>query len=600
MSIMLNSQTDPFAALEAELAPAPTPLQDAVDAACRLPEAQALAPLLEQARLAPAQAAAAQALAARLAAGLRERARHSGRAALVPGLLQQFALSSQEGVALMCLAEALLRIPDAATRDALIRAKLAQGDWQAHVGQSRSLFVNAAAWGLLLTGKLVATHSERSLGAALARLAARGGEPLIRQAVDRALRLLGEQFVAGQDIDEALRRARRREAEGFRHSYDMLGEAALSADDAARYLRSYQQAIDTIGASAGAGDSVLTRPGISVKLSALHPRFGRAQRARVHAELYPRLLGLAEQARRRGIGLNIDAEEAERLALSMELLERLCHEPSLAGWHGIGFVAQAYQKRCPALVDWLVELARRSGHRLMVRLVKGAYWDSEIKRAQQDGLTDYPVYTRKAHTDVSYLACARRLLAAPDAVFPQFATHNAHSVAAIVQLAGPDFAPGQYEFQCLHGMGEPLYEELVRGVGAGEGLRRACRIYAPVGTHDTLLAYLVRRLLENGANSSFVHRVADESLPLAALVEDPLALVERAQPPGAPHPRIPLPAALYGATRRNSAGLDLSHEPTLRALAQQARRASAQAAPLRAAPLLAPAPGGPAPAAAGV
>ncbi|QTD45533.1 L-glutamate gamma-semialdehyde dehydrogenase [Ottowia testudinis] len=556
--------THPFAPLHAELAPQ-GPLRDAITTATRRPEPEALAPLLDQARLPPEPAQAAHDLAHRLADTLRQRKRAAGRAGIVQGLLQEFALSSQEGVALMCLAEALLRIPDAATRDALIRDKVGRGDWQAHLGQSPSLFVNAAAWGLLLTGKLVATHSEAGLGQSLRRLTAKGGEPLIRKGVDMAMRMMGEQFVTGETIGEALQHARGPESQGFRYSYDMLGEAALTAADAARYLQSYEAAIHAIGRAA-AGCGVIEGPGISIKLSALHPRYSRAQRARVLAELYPRVLHLAQLARQYDIGLNIDAEEADRLELSLDLLEKLCHEPSLAGWHGIGFVIQAYQKRCPFVIDWLIDLARASGHRLMVRLVKGAYWDSEIKRAQVDGQSDYPVYTRKPHTDVSYLACARKLLAAPDAIYPQFATHNAHSVAAIVQMAQPDaWQPGQYEFQCLHGMGEPLYEQIVSGA---LGVQRPCRIYAPVGTHETLLAYLVRRLLENGANTSFVNRIADVDVPIEALIEDPVALVEAEQPVGAPHPRIPLPQALYDAGRDNSLGMDLSDERTLQLLSK--------------------------------
>jgi RHH-type proline utilization regulon transcriptional repressor/proline dehydrogenase/delta 1-pyrroline-5-carboxylate dehydrogenase len=558
---------------------APGPLRAAITAAWRRPEPEALAPLLARAQLPAPQAEAVQGLALRLADALRTRKRASGRAGIVQGLLQEFALSSQEGVALMCLAEALLRIPDAGTRDALIRDKIAQGQWEAHLGRSPSLFVNAAAWGLLLTGKLVATHSEAGLSAALTRLVGKSGEPLIRKGVDMAMRLMGEQFVTGETIAQALDHARGREAQGFRYSYDMLGEAALTADDAARYLAAYEAAIDAIG-QAAAGRGIYDGPGISIKLSALHPRYSRAQRARVMDELYPRLRDLAVRARRHDIGLNIDAEEADRLELSLDLLERLCLEPALAGWNGIGFVIQAYQKRCPAVVDWLVDLARRSGHRLMIRLVKGAYWDSEIKRAQQDGQDGYPVYTRKLHTDVSYLACARALLAAPDAIYPQFATHNAHTVAAIVQLAGANFYAGQYEFQCLHGMGEPLYEQVVGPVAAG-GLARPCRVYAPVGTHETLLAYLVRRLLENGANTSFVNRIADPSVPLTELVADPVAaaraLAAQEGQAGLPHPRIPLPRALYGAARANAAGLDLANEATLRALADALPASAAQA-----------------------
>jgi RHH-type proline utilization regulon transcriptional repressor/proline dehydrogenase/delta 1-pyrroline-5-carboxylate dehydrogenase len=553
-------------------------LRRAVTAATRMPEAEAVAALLPQARQAPADAEASGRLALKLAQTLRERKGAGGRSGLVQGLLQEYSLSSGEGVALMCLAEALLRIPDAATRDALIRDKIADGDWQRHVGRSPSLFVNAATWGLMLTGRLVATHSETGLSATLSRLVGKGGEPLIRKGVDMAMRVMGEQFVAGETIADALRHARAQEARGFRYSYDMLGEAALTAQDAGRYLDDYRRAIDAIGrAAAGAG--VQDGPGISIKLSALHPRYVRAQRARVMEELYPRVLELVLQAKGHDIGLNIDAEEADRLELSLDLLERLCFEPALAGWDGIGFVIQAYQKRCPRVVDVIVDLARRSGHRLMIRLVKGAYWDSEIKRAQVDGQAGYPVYTRKPHTDLAYLACARRLLAAPDAVYPQFATHNAHTVAAIHRMADPSaWAPGQYEFQCLHGMGEPLYEQVVGDPATG-GLGRPCRIYAPVGTHETLLAYLVRRLLENGANTSFVNRIADPDLPLESLVEDPVATVDRLAREeggvGLPHPSIPLPADLYGTARRNSRGLDLSDEDALQAIATGMAEAAA-------------------------
>ncbi|MBL8327818.1 MAG: trifunctional transcriptional regulator/proline dehydrogenase/L-glutamate gamma-semialdehyde dehydrogenase [Rubrivivax sp.] len=545
-----------------------TPLRQAVSALTRPPEPDVLPPLVARARLPAAQAQQAQALALRLARGVRERGRSAGRAGLVQGLLQEFALSSQEGVALMCLAEALLRIPDLPTRDALIRDKISRGNWQNHLGQSPSVFVNAAAWGLLLTGRLVSTHSDAGLSATLRRAVARGGEPLIRKGVDMAMRMMGEQFVTGETIEQALQHAAPREAQGFRFSYDMLGEGALTSADAQRYLRAYEQAIHAIGL-ASQGRGIVGGPGISIKLSALHPRYARAQIGRVMSELYPRLLQLARLAHSYDIGLNIDAEESERLELSLDLLERLCFEPALAGWNGIGFVIQAYQKRCPAVVEVLVDLARRSGHRLMVRLVKGAYWDSEIKRAQQEGQSGYPVYSRKPHTDVAYLACARQLLAAPDAIYPQFATHNAHTLAAIHTMAGEAYHESQYEFQCLHGMGEPLYEQVVKPLEQG-GLARPCRIYAPVGTHDTLLAYLVRRLLENGANSSFVNRIADENLPLEALVQDPVETVEAQAAAdgllGAPHPAIPLPAGLYGERRRNSPGLDLSAEAPLRAL----------------------------------
>ena len=552
--------------------------------AYRAPEASQVAMLLPQARLPADAAAAARNLARRLTVGLRKR-QAGGRAGMIQELLREFSLSSQEGVALMCLAEALLRIPDVETRDALIRDKIGAGDWQAHIGRSASPFVNAAAWGLLIGGRLVSTHGQDGLARALHRLLARGGEPVVRRGVDIAMRLMGRHFVAGETIAQAIADAAPLEARGFRHSYDMLGEAALTDDDARRYLAAYEEAIEAIG-SAARGLGIHRGPGISIKLSALHPRYTRAQRERVLAELYPRLLGLARLARHHDIGLNIDAEEAHRLELSLDLLERLCREPALAGWNGIGFVVQAYQKRCLAVTDWLVGLARRSGHRLMVRLVKGAYWDSEIKQAQVAGLEDYPVFTRKAHTDVSYIACARRLLAASDAVFPQFATHNAHTLAVVHQLAGPGFHEGRYEFQCLHGMGETLYEQVVAAPADG-GLGRPCRIYAPVGTHDTLLAYLVRRLLENGANTSFVQRVADPRLPVEALVEDPVARVDAAATVeggiGLRHPLILLPRELY-PDRPNSRGLDLDDERCLAAIRRELARESP---PWSASPLIA-------------
>ncbi len=547
----------PFVGFARDLAPQ-SALRARITAATRMPETECVPLLIAGASLAPE----ARLRAERTARTLVERLRAKEPAGRVDGLVREYALSTQEGVALMCLAEALLRIPDRPTREALIRDKIAAGDWRAHVGQSPSLFVNAATWGLVVTGKLNTTNSERGLSAALTRLIGKGGEPLIRKGVEMAMRLMGEQFVTGQTIGEALANSRRMEAKGFRYSYDMLGEAAMTAADAARYLADYEQAIHAIGKAAG-GRGIYEGPGISVKLSALHPRYQRAQRGRVMAELLPLLKGLAVLAKRYDIGLNIDAEEADRLELSLDLLEALAFDPDLAGWNGIGFVIQAYGKRCPFVIDWLVDLARRSRRRLMVRLVKGAYWDSEIKRAQEAGLEDFPVFTRKLHTDVSYLACARKLLAAPDAIFPQFATHNAQTLAAVMEMAGPNYYAGQYEFQCLHGMGEPLYEEVV----GAERLGRPCRIYAPVGTHDTLLAYLVRRLLENGANTSFVNRIADPAVPIETLIADPVSEAVALDPIGAPHPRIALPQALYGAARQNSAGLDLASEQRLASLA---------------------------------
>lgn len=578
---VLSNASSPMPADPAAAALPATPrdaLRGAIDAAWRTPEPVCVPPLVEAARLPEALREPVRALAHELVTGLRAtRTRSSG----VDALMKEFSLSSQEGVALMCLAEALLRVPDKATADRLIRDKLADGDWRAHIGNSPSLFVNAATWGLLITGRLVSTSSAEGLSSALTRLVARGGEPLIRKGMDLAMRMLGEQFVTGRDIDEALRRGREHEKQGYRYSFDMLGEAAMTAMDAERYFRDYERAIQAIGL-ASKGRGVVDGNGISVKLSALHPRYTWSQRERVLAELLPKLKTLCLQAKRHDIGLNIDAEEADRLDISLDLLEALALDDALAGWTGLGFVVQAYQKRAPYVLDFVIDLARRSGQRMMVRLVKGAYWDAEIKRAQIDGLAGYPVYTRKVYTDVSYLACARKLLAARDVIYPQFATHNAHSLAAIFHLAAADgraWQPGDYEFQCLHGMGEPLYDQIV-----GRADRhRLVRIYAPVGSHETLLAYLVRRLLENGANTSFVNRIVDERVPVEELIADP---VEQAAPlAGAPHPRIALPADLFGALRTNSAGIDLASEPVRARIA--AALATSRATPFAAGPIVA-------------
>ena len=556
----------PFAAFAPAIRPQ-SALRAAITAAYRRPEVECMQPLLAAAKLPEAMKGQVAETATALIKALRGKHRGSG----VEGLVHEYSLSSQEGVALMCLAEALLRIPDTDTRDALIRDKIATGDWKSHIGGGRSLFVNAATWGLVVTGKLTSTVSDRRLSAALTRLIARAGEPVIRRGVDMAMRMMGEQFVTGETIDEALERAREMEAQGFRYSYDMLGEAATTAADAERYYRDYENAIHAIG-KAAAGRGIYDGPGISIKLSALHPRYVRAKAERVMGELLPKVRALALIANGYDIGLNIDAEEADRLELSLDLLESLSLDPALAGWNGLGFVVQAYGKRCPFVLDYIIDLSRRSGRRMMVRLVKGAYWDAEIKRAQLDGLEGFPVFTRKVHTDVSYIACARKLLGAPDAVFPQFATHNAQTLATIYHLAGSDFETGKYEFQCLHGMGEPLYEEVV---GKGK-LGRPARIYAPVGTHETLLAYLVRRLLENGANSSFVNRISDENVSVAELVTDPVDVVEAMPIPGAPHEQIALPANIYGAARKNSAGLDLSNETQLASLAAVLQESAAQ------------------------
>jgi RHH-type proline utilization regulon transcriptional repressor/proline dehydrogenase/delta 1-pyrroline-5-carboxylate dehydrogenase len=555
-----------------EFPPAP-PLRAAIRDNCRIDENEADARILAAAAF-PAEmrdriADRARAL---VAAVRRERLGKGG----IDAFLHEYALSSPEGVALLCLAEALLRVPDAETVDRLIRDKIGEANWESHLGRSESIFVNASTWALMLTGRLLhAEPAERDLRGALRRLVARSGEPVVRQAVTAAMRILGRQFVIGRTIEEAIEHAREAERHGYRHSYDMLGEAARTAADAARYFAAYDHAIAAIGWSAG-NRYITEAPGISIKLSALHPRYEMAQRDRVLRELSPRLLEMASHARRANIGFTIDAEEADRLELSLDLVEGLALAPDLAGWDGLGLAVQAYQKRALPVIDWLAELAGRGGRRLMVRLVKGAYWDSEIKRAQERGLEGYPVYTRKTATDVSYLACASRLLAHGAALYPQFATHNAHTVAAVLEMAGNR---RDWEFQRLHGMGEALYDQIV----GPEHLDRSCRIYAPVGNHEDLLPYLVRRLLENGANTSFVNRIVDDRQPIDEIIADPIARL--AQLPVKPHPRIPLPRDLYAPERKNALGLDLNDPTTLTALREGL--AAAFQRPWSAAPIIA-------------
>ena len=554
-------------------------LRDAITTAYRRDEAEAVADMLARAQLSEDERREAEALARRLVKQVRDSRR---KASGVDALMHEFSLSSEEGVALMCLAEALLRIPDADTRNKLIRDKIAGGDWKSHLGHSPSMFVNASAWGLLITGKLTAASDEKSLGSALTRLIGKGGAPLIRQGVNYAMRMLGKQFVTGQTIEEALKNGKAREKMGYRYSFDMLGEAAMTQADADRYFKDYVDAIHAIGKDA-AGAGVYEGNGISVKLSAIHPRYWRAQHERVMTELLPRLKELFLLGKQYDIGINIDAEETNRLELSLDLMEALVSDPDLAGYKGIGFVVQAYQKRCPFVIDYLIDLARRNKQKLMIRLVKGAYWDSEIKWAQVDGMDGYPVYTRKVHTDVSYLACARKLLAAQDAIFPQFATHNAYTLGAIYQM-GKD---KDFEHQCLHGMGETLYDQVV----GPQNLGRRVRVYAPVGTHETLLAYLVRRLLENGANSSFVNQIVDENISIDDLVKSPLDAAAATQ--GKMHAALPLPKNLYGDKRPNSRGFDFSNEFTLQQLERDMNAAAArpiQAASITAAPVQSVAP----------
>jgi len=476
----------------------------------------------------------------------------------IDAFLNEFGLSTKEGVVLMCLAEALLRVPDTETVDKLIKDKIATADWQAHLGHSESLFVNASTWALMLTGRVVRLDEgvKGDLTGALRRLVHGSGEPVIRAAITQAMRILGRQFVMGRTIEEALERAKPDEKRGYRYSYDMLGEAAHTLADARGYFDAYRGAIAALG-KAAAGRGPIAAPGISIKLSALHPRYEFAQRQRVLDELVPRLKILALDAMAAGIGLTVDAEESDRLDLSLDLIEAISGDKDLKGWGGFGLAVQAYLKRAPFVIDWLADMARRHERRLMVRLVKGAYWDTEVKLAQVNGHSGYPTFTRKVSTDVCYLACAKRLLANGAAFYPQFATHNAHTLAAVMEMAGDN---RDFEFQRLHGMGEALYDQIV----GKDKIGMPVRIYAPVGSHEDLLAYLVRRLLENGANTSFVNRIVDEDLPVEDIVADPIAQVRLLDP--APHPSIPLPRDLYGAERPNSDGIDLNDAQTLASL----------------------------------
>jgi RHH-type proline utilization regulon transcriptional repressor/proline dehydrogenase/delta 1-pyrroline-5-carboxylate dehydrogenase len=488
-----------------------------------------------------------------------------------PGLdsfLQQYDLSSEEGIALMCLAEALLRIPDNYTADRLISERLSSGDWKKHLTSDNSLFVNAATWSLLLTGKIYAPtlNDTASLRTTLKKYLSKSSATVIRPLILEAMKIMGKQFVMGQTIQEALKRARKLEAKGYRYSYDMLGEAARTARDAEKYFHSYQQAIAAIGNVATASNPH-ANPGISIKLSALHPRYEYSKRKRVLQELAPRLLALAVQAKEKNIGLTVDAEEADRLELSLEVFARVFADSALTGWEGFGLAVQSYQKRAPYVLDWLAQLSRQYQRRISVRLIKGAYWDSEIKQSQVLGLESYPVFTRKSSTDISFLACAKKIFAHPECFYPQIGTHNAHSVAAIMEIAGDR---RDFEFQCLHGMGQTLYDTIV---GTGPDAY-TCRIYAPVGNHTDLLSYLVRRLLENGANTSFINRLGDEKMPVEKILVDPIARVDALAKK--PHPHIPLPADLYGAERKNSRGLDLSNSQTLITLQEKMAQAATQ------------------------
>ena len=514
----------------------------------------------------------------------------SHQAGTLDAFLQEFGLANMEGIALMCLAEALLRVPDDATADRLIAEKIQSGDWSAHQGKSSSSFVNASVWGLMLTGKLIRLDPEITDDTTgwMRRLVTTLGEPLIRQAVLQAMRIMAGQYVLGRNIAEGLRRGRADNPTATRFSFDMLGEAARTETDAQSYFQSYAEAIRVIAKSVS-GKSVVDADGISVKLSALHPRFEYRQKTRVMAELLPRLKQLAVLAKLGGMGFSIDAEEADRLDLTLDLFEALARDPELAGWDGLGFVLQAYQKRAWYVADWLIALAKATNRRLMVRLVKGAYWDGEIKRAQELGLPDYPVFTRKCHSDISYQLCAEKLLSATAHIYPQFATHNAHTVAMVRILAKKQErknkgdttqAANRFEYQRLHGMGQLLYKQLLQGkatavesIGDSKAGSRvgkeppAIRVYAPIGSHQDLLPYLVRRLLENGANSSFVNRFLDAKVPVEELTQDPITAAE--SQPSRRHPQIPVPPALYQQENPNwinSRGIDLDNPAELEAL----------------------------------
>jgi RHH-type proline utilization regulon transcriptional repressor/proline dehydrogenase/delta 1-pyrroline-5-carboxylate dehydrogenase len=487
----------------------------------------------------------------------------------IDAFLQQYDLSSEEGVLLMCIAEALLRIPDADTADRLIADKITAARWKEHLGTSESLFVNASTWGLMLTGQLLKIDESARVNPAqmLAKVASRAGEPVVRTAMRQAMRIMGHQFVMGRTIKDALQRSVSKRNKAYRYSFDMLGEAALTAADARRYFDAYYSAIGEIGAAPrSAGDDIFSAPSISVKLSALHPRYEFTQVDRVLRELVPRVLELAEHAKQSDIAMTVDAEEADRLELSLQVFERVFRDERLRGYDGLGLAVQTYQRRASDVFRYLQGLARDAGRRIPVRLVKGAYWDTEIKHAQELGLESYSVFTRKVHTDVSYLACARLALEAGEALYPQFATHNAHTLASVMHFAG---ARRDYEFQRLHGMGEELYAEVIDP----EKFARPCRVYAPVGSHKDLLPYLVRRLLENGANTSFVNRIVDESIDVADIIADPITAVEAQG--GRPHPTIPAPGRLFGDERRNSAGLNLPDDRVMARLLADMEKAAA-------------------------
>ncbi len=529
--------------------PAFDPTRNAMHRAMRMDETTLVQQLLEETRWSDDSLAKIQSQARLWVEDVRRARSQSGG---VDAFLAEYDLSSEEGIALMCVAESFLRIPDGATVRDLIRDKLGEVDWKTHQGQSHSWFVNSATWGLVITGKILSLGSPKQtrshLWNRLRGLVERSGLPFIQKAVEQAMKLLSDQFVMGKNIHDALKRSEEQKKEGYSHSFDMLGESARTAEDAERYFQAYLEAIRTIGNHAKS-EEALSGPGISVKISALHPRYEASQRERTLAIVADRVLALVLEARKFQVGFTLDAEESERLDLSLDIVEHVLKHPALKDWNGFGLAVQAYQKRAVFVLDWLIARLRTSQQKITVRLVKGAYWDSEIKRTQEQGLEGFAVFTRKTATDVSYLACARRLLAARDCIYPQFATHNAFTVAAILELAGNREG---FEFQCLHGMGLTLYRHIV----GEKGLHCPCRIYSPVGSYQDLLPYLVRRLLENGAVSSFVNCIINEAISIDTIVADPVA--QLASEDLKPHPRIPIPAALF-SDRKNSLGFDFSH-----------------------------------------
>ena len=560
----VSSQTDRFVFATDD--PPPSSVGAAINRYYLADETELVAELMDLARVSDDRAGKIRDTATLLVESVRS---NRGKTGGLDAFMAKYDLSSQEGVVLMCLAEALLRVPDADTADRLIADKINAGNWKGHLGTSESAFVNASTWGLMLTGRIVKLDPDtmENPSGFMRKLVTRAGEPVIRGAMRQAMKIMGHQFVMARTISEAMKRSQNAQNSKYRYTFDMLGEAALTTADAQRYFEAYCDGVDAIGAARPADVSIHGAPSISVKLSALFPRYEFGQRARVLDSLTPMLRDLAVRAKAADIGLTIDAEEMDRLEISLELFERVYRDPALDGWAGFGLAVQTYHRRALALVRWLIALARDVGREIPIRLVKGAYWDTEIKQAQESGYETYPVFTRKPNTDVCYLACARELLNARPAVYSQFATHNAQSLASIIHYAGNREG---FEFQRLHGMGEELYGEVV----GADKLGISCRVYAPVGNHEDLLPYLVRRLLENGANTSFVNRIVDERLPVADMVTDPVATV--ASYDQIPHPGIVPPAGIFGEERRNSKGLNLANPMVLEPLARSMAEALAR------------------------